>query len=85
MKVTENTKISHLIKENKGVIDVIAGINKHFRKLKNPILCKMLASRVTITEAARIGKVEVNYFLKKLEDFGYTVEYANVSENNKAL
>ena len=38
MKVSEKTKISALIKEDKAVIDVIASINSHFKKLKNPVL-----------------------------------------------
>ncbi len=75
MKVNLKTKVSELIKHDRGVVDVIASINKHFRKLKNPILCKMLASRVTIKDAARIGKVDVNDFLKRLEDYGFEVEY----------
>ncbi len=75
MKVNANTKIAYLIKQDRGVIDVISGINKHFNKLKNPILCKMLASRVSISEAARIGKVSVEYFLEKLEAAGFEVEY----------
>ncbi len=83
MEIDSSTKISKLIKHNKGVIDVIANINKHFRKLKNPILCKMLASRVTIADAARIGKISVEEFMKILEEFGFSVNYSNtVKQNN---
>lgn len=92
MIVTKDTKISKIIKHDKGVVDVIAGINKHFRKLKNPILCKMLASRVTVEDAARIGKVSINDFLKRLEDYGIEVQYPekeisqveNNTETNKS-
>ena len=91
MIVTKDTKISNIIKHDKGVIDVIAGINKHFRKLKNPILCKMLASRVTVEDAARIGKVSIADFIKRLEEYGIEVQYPennihqqeNISETNK--
>ncbi len=80
MIVTKETKISAIIKHDKGVIDVIAGINKHFRKLKNPILCKMLASRVTVEDASRIGKVSVREFLQRLEAYGLKVSYDGIEE-----
>jgi uncharacterized protein (DUF2249 family) len=83
MVITADTKISEIIKYNKNVIDVIASINKHFRKLKNPILCKMLASRVRVTDAARIGGVTTDAFLKKLQENGYTVQFENNKEENK--
>ncbi len=38
MKISANTKISALINENEEVIDVIASINKHFKKLRNPYI-----------------------------------------------
>ena len=82
MIITANTKISKIIKYDKQVIDVIASINKHFRKLKNPILCKMLASRVSVADAARIGGVTTEAFLKKLQDNGYTVQFENAAEKN---
>jgi TusA-related sulfurtransferase len=75
MIITATTKISKIIKHDKKVIDVIASINKHFRKLKNPILCKMLASRVSVADAAKIGGVSTEAFLKKLQENGYTVQF----------
>ncbi len=75
MKITAKTKISQIIKYDKNVIDVIASINKHFRKLKNPILCKMLASRVSVADAARIGGVSTRDFLSKLQGNGYSVQF----------
>jgi len=75
MKVTKNTKISRILREDSAAIDTIASINKHFLKLKNPILRKVLATRVTVTDAAKIGKTTVNNFLKKLEAIGFEVEY----------
>jgi len=98
MIITANTKISKIIKHDKKVIDVIASINKHFRKLKNPILCKMLASRVSVADAAKIGGVSTEAFLKKLQENGYTVQFngslsdsegntkvQNNSSNNKIM
>ena len=74
MIVNKNTKISKLIAENPDVIEIISSINKHFKKLKNPILRKVLAPRVTIADAAKIGGVTTNEFLNKLEESGFTIE-----------
>ena len=75
MKITAKTKISQIIKYDRNVIDVIASINKHFRKLKNPILAKILASRVNVADAAKVGGVSTEEFLKKLQENGYEVEF----------
>ena len=75
MRVTKNTKISRILRENSDAIDTIASINKHFLKLKNPILRKVLAPRVSVKDAAKIGHTSVNAFLKKLEAIGFEVKY----------
>ena len=74
MKIDANTKISKILKANPAAIEVIAGINKHFRKLRNPILRRALAPRVTIKDAAKIGNVSVNLFLRKLQEIGFEIE-----------
>jgi uncharacterized protein (DUF2249 family) len=74
MKISESTKISQLIQENPETIEVIASINKHFRKLKNPVLRKVLASRVSIADAAIIGGVSISDFFKKLKTIGFELE-----------
>src|SRR5690606_21756579 len=48
--------------------------NPHFRKLKNPVLRKLLAARVTIADAARIGKCEIDTFIERLKPLGFVVE-----------
>ncbi len=73
MKINQQTKISILIKENGKTIDAIASINPHFNKLRNPILRKVLAARITIEDAARIGKCDIEVFFKKLAEIGFEV------------
>lgn len=85
MKVSKNTKISELIKENKAAIEAIASINAHFKKLRNPLLRKILASRVTIDDAARIGKCEVAVLFKKLEEIGFEVEQSASEPQKKDI
>lgn len=74
MKINSQTKISVLIKENIEVIDAIASINSHFNKLRNPILRRILASRVTIEDAARIGKCTLKDLMNVLESIGFDIE-----------
>ena len=81
MIISANTKISKLIKENGLAIDAIADINPHFRKLKNPVLRRVLAPRVNIETAARIGGVSVQVFLDKLAEIGFEVD--NKTETTK--
>ena len=82
MLVTKDTKISKILKENLAAIDVIATINSNFKKLQNPILRRSLATRVTVKDAARIGKVHVNDFLKALQNAGFEVEFVTKSAQN---
>ena len=74
MKINSNTKISKIIKHNRDAIDVIASINPHFKKLKNPILRKVLAPRVSIADAARIGKCEIDVMLNALSEIGFEID-----------
>ncbi len=90
MKIGPGTKISKLIDENIDTIEVIASINKHFRKLKNPILRKTLARRVTIAEAAKIGGVPVGVMIEKLKAIGFETDEdfhgaTDEKENNRLI
>lgn len=73
MNISSTTKISELIKANPASIDAIVSINKHFEKLRNPLLRKILASRVTIADASKIGGCTVNDFFNKLIPLGFSL------------
>ncbi len=75
MIVNKDTKISEILKEKPEGIEAIASINRHFLKLKNPFLRKMLAPRVNVAAAAQVGNSTVNEMLKALEDIGFQVAY----------
>ncbi len=83
MKITQHTKISKILKEKPEAIDLIAGINPNFKKLQNPILRRSLATRVSVKDAAKIGKIQVNDFLRTLQQAGFEVEF--VDEKTKAI
>lgn len=74
MEFNRNTRISSLINENEETIQTIASINKNFLKLKNPILRKVLAPRVTVSDAAKVGGVEIDFLINKLEEIGFIFE-----------
>ncbi len=80
MKVSAYTKISSLIKFNPDVIEALAGLSSHFSKLKNPILRKVLASRVSISEAAKIGGVSLNDIFNAIRPLGFETPDAGVKD-----
>lgn len=81
MKIDAQTKISAIIKHNEKAIEAIASINPHFRKLRNPVLRKVLAPRVTVKDAARIGGCPVWEILEKLRAIGFEIDMEKVRES----
>lgn len=71
MIIKADTRISDLIKENQASIDAIASLAKPLEKLKNPILRKIMASRVTISEAAKMGGCTIEDFVRVLQPLGF--------------
>lgn len=71
MEISEQTRISDLIRHNKDSVEAIASLSKPLQKLRNPILRKLMASRVTISEAAKIGGCTVSDFQRVLEPLGF--------------
>lgn len=76
MKINSNTRISVLIKDRLEAIDAITSINPHFNKLRNPILRRVLAPRVTIADAVRIGKCTMKEMMDALAAVGFEIEQA---------
>lgn len=71
LEISAKTKISELIKWNKNSVEAIAKLSKPFEKLRNPILRKLMASRVTIAEAAKMGGCDVADFERVLKPLGF--------------
>ena len=71
--ISPNTRISDLIKANEECIAAIASLSKPLKKLSNPLLRKLLASRVTLSEAAKMGKCSLQDFKKVLEPLGFSL------------
>ena len=74
MTINAETKIGAIIKDKLEAIDVLISLSPHFKKLKNPVLRKILAPRVTVAEAALIGNCKVEAILDNLAQIGFNVE-----------
>ena len=73
-KISDTTKISELIKADKASIEAIAGVAKPFHRLRNPVLRKIMAARVTIAEAAKMGGCSVSDIVAALTPLGFEYE-----------
>ena len=64
--ITSDMKISHLLNEYPQALDVLLELSSDFHKLKNPVLRRFLAPRVTIAQASKIGGVPLDHLLTAL-------------------
>src|SRR5690606_27126474 len=67
-------------------IEAIASISKPLEKLKNPILRKLMASRVSIAEAAKMGGCTITDFESVLTPLGFKFvnnDLAELQEEDK--
>lgn len=83
--INEKTKISALIKANPLVIETLVEFNSHFSKLRNPILRNLLAGRVSIADACKIGGCQINEFLDKMVEIGFKADRSVSSTNAEPL
>ena len=83
--INRQTKISSLIKANKDSIEAIASLAAPLEKLRNPILRKLLAGRITLSEAAKMGGCSIRDFARVLQPLGFIFQEtdapAPVTEN----
>lgn len=77
MIINGQTKISGIIKANKDSIEAIASVARPLEKLKNPLLRKLLAARITLSEAAEMGGCSVGDVVRALQPLGFVFEEAD--------
>jgi uncharacterized protein (DUF2249 family) len=81
--ITKDWKVSQVLDLYPETLDVFLGVSPHFSKLKNKILRKTVARRVTLEHAARVGGVNVNNLLMKLnKKAGLEVDTNKLTESN---
>ncbi|QEK51569.1 DUF2249 domain-containing protein [Pedobacter aquae] len=84
-QINLQTKISVLIKHNSAVIEALADLNPHFNKLRNPLLRKLFAGRVSIADACKIAGTKPEDFMQKMSEIGFEIDDAKRLEDNTVL
>lgn len=79
--VTPATRIAAVLKEYPQALEAIISVNPAFEKLRNPLLRKLLAGRVSIRDASRIGKCSVDDFYFALLPLGIPLGDFSAQEN----
>lgn len=80
MLINEKTKIAKLLKENPDALEAIITISPDFKKLRNPILRRLMAARTTISMAAKIGGVKPEDFYEALAPLGFEADTSTPAE-----
>lgn len=81
MIINEKTKIAQLLKENPDALEAIITISPDFKKLRNPVLRKLMAARTSISMASKIGGVSPEDFFRVLAPLGFEADINSVSED----
>lgn len=71
MLITEQTKIAKLLKHHPDALETIITLSPDFKKLRNPILRKLMAGRTSIAMASKIGGCTPESFFKALQPLGF--------------
>ncbi len=66
MQITAETRVSDLLNAHPEAVEVLAEFNPYFAKLRNRVLRKIMAPRVTLAQAAQIAQVDVGAMLTVL-------------------
>ncbi|MEX0736317.1 MAG: DUF2249 domain-containing protein [Bacteroidota bacterium] len=66
--ISKEWKVDAVLSSCPGTLDVFVAASPHFKKLKNSLLRKALAPRVTVEQAAAIGGVRLDALLASLNE-----------------
>ncbi len=85
MLINEQTKIAALLKHHPDALEAVVRLSPDFKKLRNPILRKLMAGRTSIAMASKIGGCKPEDFFKALAPLGFeTDETRSVPGENTA-
>lgn len=73
MTINNDSKINDIIKADSRAVDVLIQLNPFFKKLRNPVLRKVLGGRATVADAAKIGNCTSELILTSLGGIGFEV------------
>lgn len=71
MIINEQTKIAALLKFNPQALETIVALSPDFKKLRNPILRRIMAPRTSIAMASKIGGCTPQDFFNALAPLGF--------------
>jgi uncharacterized protein (DUF2249 family) len=74
MRISEQTKIAVLLRHHPDALERIVALSPDFKKLRNPVLRKLMAGRTTIAMAAKIGGCTPQDFFHALDGPGFEPE-----------
>lgn len=64
--IAADVTLARLLDARPDLLGVLEEVHAHFGKLRNPMLRRMMASRVTVADAARIANIPAETLLAKL-------------------
>ena len=76
MEINAQTKIAALIKQHPDALESIITLSPDFKKLRNPILRKLMASRTSIAMASKIGGCKPEDFFEVLSPLGFVSDHS---------
>ncbi|MEO6834055.1 MAG: DUF2249 domain-containing protein [Chitinophagaceae bacterium] len=80
MLINSGTKIAALIKHHPDALEAIVALSPDFKKLRNPMLRKLMAGRTSIAMASQIGGCKPEDFFEKLKPLGFEIDGDKVEE-----
>ena len=66
MTIDGTTNVAKLLDEHPELLDTFIKVSPHFKKLGNKFLRKTIARRVSVSDAAKVGGVDVDHLLEAL-------------------
>lgn len=85
MIINSQTKIAALLKHHPDALEAIVALSPDFKKLRNPILRKLMAGRTSIAMASKIGGCKPEDFFEKLKPYGFEADTSPLIEEEITL
>lgn len=82
MVINEQTKIAALIKHHPDALETIVKLSPDFKKLRNPVLRKLMAGRASIAMASKMGGCTPEDFYNALKPLGFEVGQSSNETND---
>lgn len=80
MLINSGTKIAVLLKHHPGALEAIIALSPDFKKLRNPLLRKLMAGRTSIAMASQIGGCKPEDFFEQLKPLGFEIDGDRVEQ-----